>query len=70
MRKETDFKDDEWTHRDFVFSFSTTDTGVVQSICAESVPNAPEAATCLADALRAIRFQSCNRYIVHFVLED
>lgn len=71
MRKERGFGDDDWAHRDFLFSFSTDDAGAVQTICATSVPNAPAAATCLAEELRTIRFQPTDRgsYIVHFFVE-
>lgn len=71
LRQEPAAKGVDWEHVDFVYVFTTDDAGVVQSICAQSVPNAPEASTCLADKLQLIRFDpnQRGRYTVHFVFE-
>ncbi|MDP3499649.1 MAG: hypothetical protein Q8S33_04930 [Myxococcales bacterium] len=67
LRKEPAAKNVDWEHVDFVYEFTTDDGGVVQSICARSVPFAPETATCLADKLQQIRFGPRERseYTVH-----
>ncbi|MDP1921443.1 MAG: hypothetical protein Q8L14_34700 [Myxococcales bacterium] len=67
MKVEPAFRYVDWDRFDFTYSFSTDGSGGVKSICAVSVPPAPEVATCLADKLRATRFPANERstYVVH-----
>lgn len=63
---------EEWTHRVFVFEFSTDDAGVVQHVCALRVPSAPQAATCTARLVEKTGFPaglSNTRYRFHFFLD-
>lgn len=63
---------EEWTHRVFVFDFSTDDAGVVERLCALRVPSAPQAATCAARLVEKSRFPpglSNTRYRFHFFLD-
>lgn len=63
---------EEWSHRIFLFEFSTDDAGVVEHLCALRVPSAPEAATCAARLVEKTRFPaglSNTRYRFQFFLD-
>jgi hypothetical protein len=62
----------EWSHRAFIFEFSTNDAGMGERVCAVRVPSAPRAATCAAELIEGTLFEpglSSKRYEFHFFID-